>query len=208
MKTVYFIRHGQSTANVSLLHQQIGTTLLTDEGKRQAQEMATYMKKFPIQAIVASPFARAKATAETLSQATNISVEYSDLFVERRRPGVQLRKKKLHPHWMWVQFQLSLFSRYARYRHSDEETPEDLLARAHKALALLAQRSEETIAVVTHGRFMRVLYAAMTVGEGITGRMYLRLTRKLRMRNAALMVATYDDGAWHVHAWNIDAREV
>lgn len=208
MKTLYFIRHGQSKGNASLFEQQNEHTLLTSRGEQQAKEVASHIKQFPIQAIIASPFARAKATAHALSEELGLPVEHSELFVEHRRPGVQLRKKKLHPHWLWTQLHLSLFSRLSGYRHSDEETAEELLARAHQALAYLASRPEENIAVVTHGRFMRALHTAMTLGEGVTGRAFLSVTRGMRMRNTALMIAEQSENGWEVKAWNIDASHV
>lgn len=208
MKTVYFIRHGQSEGNASLLYQQTGETLLTARGVRQAKEMAAHVRQLPLEAILSSTFARAQATAGEIAHETGLPVEVSELFIERRRPQVQLVKMKLHPSWLWTQVMLALFSRFDGYRHSDEETPSDILTRAHAALAYLAERPESTFAVVTHGRFMRALYAVMTLGEGVTARSYLRLARTLRMRNAALMVATYEDGTWTAHAWDGDAASV
>lgn len=208
MKTIYFIRHGQSTGNASMWTQQGAHTALTALGEHQAKEAALHMKRFPIQAIIASPFTRTMATAAAISNELHLPVEYSDLLVERRRPSIQLVKPKAHPRFLWAQAQLAFFSRFSWYRHSDEETPVDLLARAHQVLAFIEARPEDTIAVVTHGILMRALYAAMTLGEGVTGRAYLRATRTFTLRNTALMVATYDAGVWRVVAWNADAATI
>lgn len=203
MKTIYLIRHGQSHGNRSLHIQQTEYTELNERGLRQAKEVARHMKRLPLEAIVSSTFVRAKTTAAELSKETGIPVEYSDLFIEYRRPSVQLRKRKVHPHWLWAQLKLVLTG-----KHSDEETPEELLVRAHNALAYLQHRPESLIAVVTHGTFMRAVYAAITYGEGVTGRMYLRATRGMHTRNTALMIAQHNGEEWKVTAWNADAREV
>lgn len=208
MKTIYFIRHGQSEGNASLLRQQTGETVLTERGIAQAREVARHLKQLPIEAIISSTYARAMATAAELGAATGIPVEQSELFKERVRPGAQIKNMKVHPRWLWVQLQLALFDRRAGYRHSDEENAEDLLNRAHQALALLAARPEAVIAVFTHATFMRSLYAAMTFGEGVTGRAYLAATRSMRIRNTALMVATHDGAKWDVRVWNADARDI
>ena len=55
---------------------------------------------------------------------------------------------------------------------------------------------------------MRALHTSITFGEGVTGRMYLRATRGMRMLNTALMIATHDGKKWEVKAWNADAREL
>jgi broad specificity phosphatase PhoE len=208
MKKVYFVRHGQSNANASIFRQQTGESVLTPRGVAQAKEVARHMKRLPLEAVISSTFNRAKATASEIGKGTGLPIDYSELFIERRRPGVQLRKRKPHPHWLWVQLQLALFGRFSKYRHSDEETPTELLQRAHAALAYLAVLPESNIAVVTHGTFMRAMYAAMTYGEGVTGRMYLRATRWMSVRNTALMIATYDGTKWEAKAWNADAREL
>lgn len=208
MKTVYFIRHGQSAGNASAWQQQNSDTPLTLVGVQQAKRMAEHVAKLPIERIVASTFTRTQQTAHELSEVTHLPIESSTLFVEHRRPGVQLRKKKLHPHWLWVQLQLSLFSRYSTYHHSDEESPQELLERAQAALKFIESLPEEHIAVVTHGRFLKALHAVITFGEGVTGRMFLRASRLQQMHNTALMVATFDAGTWKVQAWNIDASHI
>jgi probable phosphoglycerate mutase len=208
MKTVYFIRHGQSVGNASIVRQQGRETHLSKKGAHQAKEMALHLKKFHFEKIIASPFVRAKVTAEALSSETGVPLTFSELFIERRRPGIQLRKAKIHPRSVWAQLHLALFSRFKTYRYSDEETPDDLLKRAREAFTYLEAQTESTIAVVTHGQFMRALYADITLGEGVTSRTYLRLTRTMRMHNTALMIATYEEGKWSIKAWNVDASVV
>lgn len=205
---MYFVRHGRSHGNASLIQQQTEHTELNARGMEQAKEVARHMKRLPIEAIISSTYARAKATAAEVGREAGLPIEYSELFIERRRPGVQLRKRKAHPHWLWIQLQLVFFGRRTGYRHSDEENAEDMLARAHAALAYLTQRPESTIAVFTHGTFMRALHTSMTYGEGVTGRTYLRATFGMRMRNTALMIAQHDGTKWEVRAWNADAREL
>jgi len=209
MKTIYFIRHGQSHANRSLFLQQTGDTPLTELGVRQAQEAGRQLNRLGAQAIVSSTFSRARDTAQEIGKETGLPVEYSELLVERRRPGVQLRKPKLHPKWLWAQAKLALFSRSEGFRHSDEETPSEQLERARTALAFLEARPEERIIVVTHGRFMRALYALIMLGDGVTAAAYLRLSLTLRMRNTGLMVATYDtQNGWKISAWDTHASEL
>ena len=194
--------------NASLIRQQGPQTTLTKKGRKQAQKMARHMKDLGLEVIIASPFSRAQSTAHDLHDETGLPITTSELFIERRRPHAQLARKKIHPHSLFVQLQLALFSSKATWRHSDEETPGELLLRANEALDFIWKRPESTIAVVTHGRFMRALYADIVLGEGVTGKAYLSLTRKLHMRNTALMVATCTDGVWEVLAWNKDAAEL
>ncbi|HEX8591566.1 MAG TPA: histidine phosphatase family protein [Candidatus Paceibacterota bacterium] len=208
MKTVYFVRHGQSRGNASLITQQTETTELTARGRLQAEEVARHLQRIPLEAVIASTFARARSTAEEIGRGLGLRVEHSPLFIERRRPGVQIRKRKVHPNWLWTQLQLVLYSSRADYRHSDEETAQDLLTRAHQALTLLELRTESTICVVTHAEFMRALHTVITYGEGVTGKVYLGATRHMRLKNTALMIADHEDDTWKVRIWNADAKEL
>jgi broad specificity phosphatase PhoE len=205
MKTVYFVRHGQSQANANLRIQQVPETLLTKRGEEQAEIVAEHLAKLPLDGLVASTYTRAMATAEFIHQKTALPVQYSDLFVEWRRPSVQMLRGRFHPQWLWAQFNIFLNRNRSSYRYSDEESIDELFARARAALSFLEKMPEENIVVVTHGAFMRCLYSLITYGDSLTAKIYVQTIRKMFMRNTALMVAVYDKGAWDVVHWNEDA---
>ncbi len=86
MKTVYFVRHGQSEANASQ-GLQWPESPLTEQGRSEARAVAERAQKLPVEAIVASPYARAKETAEIIGGKIGMPVEFSELFVERVKPS-------------------------------------------------------------------------------------------------------------------------
>ena len=98
------------------------------------------------------------------------------------------------------------------WRHSDEETFDDLNTRAGKALAYLEQRPEEQLIVVSHGMFSRILIARLVLGETLTGEECERFIRSLRMNNTGITVLRFDgvvdkpfEGAenpWKLVVWN------
>ncbi|MEO6536145.1 MAG: histidine phosphatase family protein [Candidatus Paceibacterota bacterium] len=205
MKTVYFVRHGQSEANADLKKQQIPETLLTKKGEQQAEIVAEHLAKLPLDALVASTYVRAIATAKFIHEKTNLPVQYSDLFVEWRRPSVQMLRGRFHPLWIWAQFNILLNRHRSSYRYSDEETIDELFARARAALLYVEHMPGEQIVVVTHGAFMRCLYSLITYGDSLTAKLYVKTIRGMFMRNTALMVATVENGGWTVTHWNEDA---
>ena len=79
MKTIYFVRHGQSEGNVSAVYQTVSSPL-TEGGKRQARFIAERCSKLPIEAVVSSTQLRAKETASIIAEKTGHTVEFSDLF--------------------------------------------------------------------------------------------------------------------------------
>jgi len=67
---LFLVRHGQTIANVH--HQLVGSTdiPLDELGERQAQQVAQRFTSIQIDSIVTSPLARARRTAERISEVT------------------------------------------------------------------------------------------------------------------------------------------
>ncbi len=205
MKTVYFVRHGQSEGNANIQRQQIAETPLTKKGREQAQIVAERLANLSLQALISSPYMRARSTAKRIHETTNVPIHYSDLFVEWRRPTVQLIHGRFHPLWIWAQIHIVLNRNQSSYRYSDEETIDELFLRAKAALAYLENPPEGRIAVVTHGAFMRCLYSVITYGDSLTAKLYVKTIRSMLLQNTGVMIATFHDGVWTVTHWNEDA---
>ena len=62
-KIVYFVRHGESEANITPVYQPLGSPL-SDKGRQQAKLIAERIAKVSFEALVVSPLFRAKETAE------------------------------------------------------------------------------------------------------------------------------------------------
>src|SRR3989338_8930696 len=68
-KIVYFVRHGQSADNVAPVFQSPDSPL-NEKGQQQAESIAQRVSKLSFDALIASPFERAKQTAEAIAKAT------------------------------------------------------------------------------------------------------------------------------------------
>lgn len=80
---ILLIRHGESEADILNVHEGFADFLLTDLGKRQAQEMAKLVKeKFCPDLIWSSTLKRASETAEILSSVTGVEVNRDDALRE------------------------------------------------------------------------------------------------------------------------------
>ena len=75
---LYFVRHGQTPANVR--HQFAGATdvPLDDLGKRQAEQVADRFRYFEIDAIMSSPLQRAHYTAQQIGAVTGLEPNVMD----------------------------------------------------------------------------------------------------------------------------------
>jgi broad specificity phosphatase PhoE len=76
MKHLLLIRHGESTWNVEhRLPGQLPGIDLTEEGRAQAQQLASALKILPLSSIISSPLTRAVQTAEYLVQGRALTMQ-------------------------------------------------------------------------------------------------------------------------------------
>ncbi len=83
MTTLLLVRHGQSVDNVNQIMQGQTQGRLSDEGIRQAQELAMRLQHEPIDAFVSSDLHRAIETCTILARPHGKSVETTALLRER-----------------------------------------------------------------------------------------------------------------------------
>jgi broad specificity phosphatase PhoE len=207
MKTVYFLRHGETTGNRGLKH-QFPETPLSEYGLVQASKAGEHFANIPIEVILASPFMRAQQTAHAVAERTNVPIETTDLFAELRRPHALWGMHWLHPRSLLTMARIYLNADKPAWRYSDEENLEEFHARARRALECLADRPERVILVVTHRGFMANLVERMRRDGMDTVAQYRRaLWKNVLIPNCAYVTARWVpegeggetlDGTWTV----------
>ena len=206
-KTIYFVRHGESAANVGNGTFQGPDTPITEHGLKQARLVAQRAAQLPIEMIVSSPWGRARATAEEVVRATGLSLDFSDLLTEHLKPGMLHGQsfedpalKSLYDSWSETLFQPGI------PQIADGESFDTITERADSALAMLAARPESHILAVTHGFFLRVLLARVVLGERLDGESLRCFIRSFTHENTGVTVFTYDEAdekhPWKVQVWN------
>ena len=205
MKTLYFVRHGESVGNASEAF-QFDYSELSEKGHEQAKAVAERATRINFDVLITSPMPRALETANYIHQATGKAIEHSDLFVERRRPRAQQGLVRTSPEALAIEEGIRTSSRTPGYRYADEENFDDLVHRAQKALHYLENLPSENILVVTHGLFLRVLVCCAIYGDKVTGEMLYGFFVHLRVGNTGLTVMRYDDPiephTWLLTTWN------
>ena len=209
MKTIYLVRHGESEGNVGPIH-QTHTELLTPNGRRQAALLGERFSKIEIDVVICSTAVRAKETADFILEKNPTPVEYSDIFIERRRPSSHAGVAKDDPDAIETEQSILDNFHVPGFRHSDEENFEDLKDRARKAFEYLVARPEDRIAVVTHGMFLRVMAAYLMFGEKLTSRECNQFMWKMSTENTCISVFRYQkdlpDRNWQMMRWNDHAH--
>lgn len=149
MKRLFYVRHGETEANVAELLSGNIETPLTKNGIQQAIATGKEIKeRLPkVDLIICSPLGRAYETAKLIAQEIDYPIsklQKNDLLVERSY-GVLERTSAKH------------FLKDGNYYLLDSieqaETVEDLQKRAAKAFEYISQLDFDVILIVAHGAF-------------------------------------------------------
>lgn len=201
-KMVYFVRHGQSVDNASPVFQSIDSPL-SEKGRSQAKNIAERLSSVHFETLIASPVQRAKETAQYIAESTGKDIVFSDLFVERIKPSEIDGKPWTDPeaNKVWRAWEETLYT--PSLRVSDGENYDDTIARVDRALAFLEDRTESTLAVVTHGYFLRAMVARVLLGDELTGPIMKRFQERASIENTAITVLNYRDAFEEDFAWRL-----
>ena len=153
------IRHGESTWNVEhRLPGQLPGSALTEEGRAQAQRLASALRMLPLSSMISSPLARALQTAEYLVQgrALTIQLEPDLMDIDLGHWSGQNRDALFHSDPAWV-----AFVRDPLVAPADVETFPELEQRAVTAIERwLSQDATGPLpAFVTHADVIKLLLA-------------------------------------------------
>lgn len=209
---VYFVRHGESEENVGSVFGGPESPL-TEHGRKQAGFVAERFTEIPVDLIISSTYERARETAYIISSVIEKPIEYSDLFVERRRPSEEIGTPKDGPLFSKNREIMRVNRHNPGWRHSDEENFEDSKKRGLAALNFILSLPHENVLVVTHGLFLRMLVSCMIFGEEMTSHEYFKIMVSLETRNTGItmcenkpIVSYIRDNPWHIVAWNDHAH--
>jgi len=202
MKTIYFVRHGQSEANSKeVLVGKDGP--LSELGLVQAQTMSDRFAHLQIDKLFASDFLRAQQTATPISKLKTLPITVESVFGEFLEPSdffgqaedadevlayrlERNKKVELEPTWT----------------HGDGETVAGFMDRINQAKVLLETSDGATLAVVSHAYFITSFVAAILLQTNIPSKEWFSVLSTLRLTNTGISVLTFKDGVWRVLTFN------
>ena len=187
----YLIRHGKDDDSV-----RGGWSLypLTDEGVRQAEELADYVEtkreQLKIEAVYSSDLPRAMQTAEPMAQRLNLAVSPMPRFREVNNGKLAGMKNdlaaELYPGMYW-----NCMSWEERY--PDGESPKTFFDRISAAWSSFQGKitaRNENVVLVTHSGVINVILSI------INHRPYSNAEKTRRIQNAEIIAIEYADGEW------------
>ncbi len=194
-KLFYFVRHGESILNAKHIRQGREGGL-SELGHIQAGMTGQRLENFHFDAILASPYDRTRETAEIIANHLKLNkpIEYLDILGERRNPKEIIGKNADDPEVTRIVDIMDRSFHEDGFRYSDEENFNDLKDRARELLDYLATREENSVLIVTHSIFLKMVAAYMIHREKLSAKKYNLLSYKNDSNNASITVAEYDTG--------------
>jgi broad specificity phosphatase PhoE len=149
LHTLWLLRHGLSTGNRDRVRQGQQDYPLTDTGRQQAQQFAHAVMQDadPFDAVIASPLARAKETAEIIARALGVTVEIDDRWMERH--GGVAEGRPIAKQGQAEPVRVAPPAQQPRYEGGESNI--DLHLRAASALQDVLRRPPGNYLIVAHG---------------------------------------------------------
>jgi probable phosphoglycerate mutase len=159
LKTLYLIRHGQTTWNVEKRTQGRLDSPLTDAGKTQAETTGRLLKRIAqLDAMIASPSGRTRATADIVNTYLRAPLSYDAVLMERdwgAWTGLTIDDIEAKYRVSWKARE----SDSVGHRPPGGENFEDMIGRVQGFLDSLFERNRRQIALVTHSALSRAILA-------------------------------------------------
>lgn len=146
---LYFVRHGQTDANVSMSGSPSDDAPLNLVGVKQAKKLAVELKDVKFDAIISSPLSRAKQTAELINENHRLPLQQDAAWRERDLES-----------YLTLDVWHDAFDFDKNIQLENSEPLAAFFERVYMTLDTLARNYEgKTVLVVSHGGVQNCLYA-------------------------------------------------
>lgn len=194
MTRLVIVRHGETAWNAEHRVQGQLDVPLNDTGRRQAQAVASVLRKERYSAIYSSDLGRARQTAEPTAAALGMEVVLD--------PGLRERHYGMFETHTYAEVQVKFPGEYARFDRRDPdfdfgtgESLKDFYRRAVDSVTAIAARHPgEDVLVFTHGGVLDKLY------RHITG-LSMSAPRDFGIPNCGINRVGAAPGGWQILAW-------
>jgi broad specificity phosphatase PhoE len=185
--TVFLVRHGQTTANVTGLYSGRSDEGLNEVGFAQAHRLSTRLSSLPINSVYSSPLPRAHTTAKILAEPHGLDVKVLDDLIEIDLGDWQgLYEDEVKQRWpdLWKQSRVDP----SGIGFPKGESFSQVAERAVRAFETVLATSEGAqVVIVTHDIVVRMVAAHIL---GVPHSIY----RRLDIGNASLSAVRSVDG--------------
>jgi alpha-ribazole phosphatase len=164
MKTIYFVRHGESIFNLEKRFAGWSDCALTPLGKRQANEVASRMKTFvDIERILSSDLIRAYDTAHEIAHILSLPI-HVDKRLREVHLGLWEGKTMEYINEHYPDEVKTWFSDYIGFCYPEGETIKEMLVRTEASIQEQLE-NYDTILVVAHAGVISNILAKWVLGD-------------------------------------------
>jgi 2,3-bisphosphoglycerate-dependent phosphoglycerate mutase len=193
MKTLYFVRHGETAHNASGLTMGQMDVPLNERGVAQAAQTAEWLRQFPVERIVSSDLSRAMETAAPLAGLMGLAVEPEPrlrelsfgLFEGRAIADCEREHPEIVARWRSGDFD---------FAPPGGETRRSLMERTRRVLTGLRDAPEGHIAIFTHGGTLNAFHTHLVEDGNPSLRDHIH--RVFRFHNASVSMAAHAGDQW------------
>jgi len=193
MKHIYFVRHGQTIANRKAIHQGPEEPLSL-HGRKQAQNIALFLRNQHIDTLVCSTFVRARETAEIIGRELGLPFTQIDSIKEFKRPH------RLYNQGYYTLGSLLYIARLFIHRDNpnwNDDGAENMFSvrnRVVDAKTELAKLEGERIVAVSHAIFMDMFLELACMEKSLTVTQFVgSLLNLKRTPNTGIIHLLYDE---------------
>jgi broad specificity phosphatase PhoE len=165
---LYVTRHGQTDANLARRVQGQGDTPLNATGLAQAETLAEYFSRHPVDRIVSSDLPRARQTAEVLAKRLNVPATFHPELRARRMGDFEDRTH--------AELEAADAEAFDRLKHDPAFVPpgggesvNDLRARAIPFVeGMVAAHPGDCLVILSHHKVCQLILAELAEGGRMT----------------------------------------
>jgi broad specificity phosphatase PhoE len=154
-KKIYLMRHGESDGDVKNLFGGAFDDNATEKAKKEANLLISKLKELKIDAIVSSPYKRAKQVAEIFAKELNLPLEVIEEIRERNSYGIfsGQNKDEVRRKYPEIYGMMAFVAGKKNYLFTPEkaETYDDFCLRMDDAINRIKALLYGNVLVVTHG---------------------------------------------------------
>ena len=205
MKRVYLVRHGQTVGNLEQFS-QTSDTPLTEAGHEGARAVADRFSSLDVGQLLVSPFTRAQQTAGYISEKIDIPITTLDSLHENLRPEA-MRGKTYNEDTkdIFEGYYDNFWSDVSQYEGA--ESFSDILERIKSSLKSFEEQEADSIAVVSHGDFLRMLVSHVLADQSDDIGMHQKISDSMvRLSNVAITVIEKNEDKWQLKIYNDHAH--
>jgi broad specificity phosphatase PhoE len=206
MKTMYLVRHGETTANAEAIVQGSDNEL-SAVGLAQANVLAERLRHLDFKHILVSDYVRTRQTVAPLLAYTTIEPVYTPLVRESKRPSCFVGFPRHGEEFLQYQAQAALHTADPNWHFADEENVHDILERVKEFLQHVETLPDNTL-VVSHGRFIIFTIMYVLFGGKLTPEMWDGNMSTFSTTNTGISVLVYNEQKqlWALKTYNDHAH--